>query len=251
MNLIKWVIVQIVLFISILLILISIKKKINKKYSLLSKKSIIDFFTRYNKNLSYQKPVPIRSKSYGKKNNYYLYSPVLVQKKNSIMIQPVRRIEDKNSRNPYRLEKFSMISVSLDKKDMGKTLNMFGNFFKNYCKLDMRKLGCVSINGSNDLDIEGIEKYYDLLEKWGIDKKNIYIRNAMEAVKDGEGDGYWIYPDPDFDHLKGWTISFHYQLATKSDISSYKNNKNWIEIAEISEIIGAVGYERIKLIMGL
>lgn len=83
MNLIKYSITVINLLLIFLLIFIYYKK--NTKNNL-SEKSIIDFFMKLNNKLKYQKTVPIKSKSYGKKNNYYLYSPVLVQKKNSIMI---------------------------------------------------------------------------------------------------------------------------------------------------------------------
>jgi len=132
---------------------------------------------------------------------------------------------------------------------MNETLDIFCNFFKNYCKLDMKKLGCVSISCSKKFDIDGIKKYYNLLEKWGIDKKNIYIRDTQKAIKQGKGDGYWIYPG--FNNLRGWTISFHYQLKPNSNISTYQNYNNWIEIAEIGENLGAVGLERINFVIKL
>jgi len=57
------------------------------------KKRIINFFEEMG--YKYQPPEPIRSKSYGPNNDYYIYSTAQVQKENTVMIQPIFRKEDR------------------------------------------------------------------------------------------------------------------------------------------------------------
>ncbi len=249
MKSLKYILITIL---QLIILIIFMKKSISKnklKTIKISKKNIINYFLNTNSELKYRKTVPIKSKLYGKNNNYYLYSTVLVQDKNEIMIQPIKRIEDKHSTNPLTLEKFNMVSVSINKRDMKKTLDLFLNFLKNYCKLDMKKIGCVSAKKSSMYNIEGIEKYIGLLEKYGIEKKNILARNPREAFIEGKGDGYWIYPG--FEKFQGWTISFYFKLGVNSNISTYHNYNTWIEIAEIGDIIGAIGYERLNYVINI
>lgn len=210
------------------------------------KTKIINFFE--NLGYTYQSPVPVRSKSYGPKNDYYIYSTEIVQKNNSVMIQPIIRKEDQNSNNPFRLSKFTMISIK-SCRDMANTIDICLKFIKDFCKFDIRKIGCVSISGDNLYDFDGIEMYIEQLTKEGISKNNIYIRNADEAVNEGAGDGYWT--DPDFSEYNEWSIAFYYQLKNGAKISNYKNYNEWLELSEITDSIIGFGLERIKHIMNI
>lgn len=209
------------------------------------KKRIINFFEEMG--YKYQPPAPIRSKSYGPNNDYYIYSTAQVQKENTVMIQPIFRKEDQGSANPFQLSKFTMISTRSG-RNMGEKVDISIKFMKDFCGIDMGKIGCVSISGNNRFGFEGIENYIGQLENGGINKKNIYVRNADEAVKEGAGDGFW--KDPDFSENNGWSISFYYQLENGANIADYKNYNKWLEVGEILEHEIGFGLERIKYVMG-
>ena len=219
-------------------------KKINDRNF---KKRIILYFNRLK--FRYQPPAVLRSFNYEKTNDYYLYSSVIVQKKKTVMIQPIIRIADNNSSNPFTLNKFSMISVRKNNRNMGLTINLILPFLKNFCKIDMNKIGCVSLSSNNTYGFEGIEKYISLLKSWGINENNILIRNAEEAVTQATGDGYWKDPDPDFSIYQGWTISLHYKCNSNANIADYTDYNSWIEIGELAEEGGVMGYERIKYVI--
>ena len=208
------------------------------------KKRIINFFEEMG--YKYQPPAPIRSKSYGPNNDYYIYSTAQVIKENAVMVQPIVRKEDQGSSNPFRLSNFNMISVK-NEVNLSKMVDTSIKFMRDFCGIDMGKIGCVSISGNNRFGFEGIENYIRQLENGGINKKNIYIRDADEAVNEGAGDGYW--KDPDFSEYNSWSISFYYQLENGANIAEYKNYNKWLEIGEIGDNDFGFGFERIKYVM--
>uniref|UniRef100_A0A6C0ITM8 Uncharacterized protein n=1 Tax=viral metagenome TaxID=1070528 RepID=A0A6C0ITM8_9ZZZZ len=208
------------------------------------KNRIILYFNKLR--FKYQPPGVLRSFNYEKTNDYYLYSSVIIQKKKTLMIQPIKRVADNNSSNPFTLNKFSMISVRKNNKNMDSTINLIIPFLKNFCKIDISKIGCVSLSSNNTYGFEGIENYIPLLKSWGINENNILIRNADEAVREASGDGYWKDPDPNFSNYQGWTISLHYQRENNANIENYTDYNSWIEIGELAEEGGVMGYERIK-----
>ena len=211
------------------------------------KKNIFGYFNRLK--FKYQQPVKIRSFKYEKTNDYYLYSTVIVQNKRTIMIQPIIRISDYNSSNPFNLNKFSMVSVRLNIKNMKKIINITMRFLQNICKIDITKLGCVSISENNSYGYQGIESFIPQLKSWGISENNILIRDADEAVAQGSGDGFWRDPDPDFSNYQYWTITLYYQLANNSNISDYTDYTKWVEIGEMLEQSSVMGYERLKYVI--
>lgn len=206
------------------------------------RKNIYLYFNRLK--FSYQSPKKIRSFKYQKINDYYLYSTTIIQNKRTIIIQPIIRISDYNSSNPFNLNKFSIVSVKLNVKNMKKTINIIMRFLKNICKI-----GCVSLSENNNYGFQGIEKFIPQLVNWGVSQNNILIRDAEQAVLEASGDGFWKDPDPKFSNYQYWTITLFYQLSDNSNISDYKDYNKWVELGEMAEEGCAMGYERLKYII--
>ena len=161
-------------------------------------------------------------------NQIYNYSPYKFND-NSIMIANVYR-EDDNTK-PFHLEYFNMLYASHD-GDVVKTIDMVCSFLKNFCNTDMQKLLIVSITENNKYSLPGIEPFINVFVKNGLRQENILIRKDVDnAVKLGEGDGYWR--NPFNKNQKFPSFSILYPLHNDSSITDFNNKNKWLEIGEV------------------
>ena len=178
-------------------------------------------------------------------NQVYNYSPYKFND-DSIMIANVYRKGD-NSK-PFHLEYFNMLYTSHD-GDVVKTIDMVCSFLKNFCNTDMQKLLIVSITENNKYSLPGIEPFIHVFVKNGLREENILIRKDVDnAVKLGEGDGYWRNLFNDKEEYP--TFSILYPLYNDSSITDFKNKNKWLEIGEagigLDEKGFGMGVERLE-----
>ncbi len=167
------------------------------------------------------------------KNKVFEYSTIyqdvldLGKSKGGFIAKLSRENEDPN--NKYNLKLFNVLSIYYNNSSSSVVKPM--KYLKRFCKADMNKIGIVSITEKNKLGVPGIEPLVPEFKKYGIQKKNILIRKDVEeAVRKGEGDGYWR--DLVKTNVEGPTFSIHVPLKYGADIKNYENKEEWLEVAE-------------------
>jgi hypothetical protein len=131
-----------------------------------------------------------------------------------VYVQPCSRLEDIANRNqPVTLAYFHILAVA-DEAGMAREelLTQFLGFLVDRVGLDPQRLVLVST--------ELFEPWRPALESYGLGSHQLVIRPIEQAVRDGQGSGFFGPKGHPF-HPESWTASFHYPLRDDAGPSAF------------------------------
>lgn len=149
-----------------------------------------------------------------------------------VYVQPCSRLKDIASRDqPVTLAYFHILALANDAPAArDEMLVQFLGFLVERVGLDRQRLVLVST--------ERFEPLRPALEPFGLGSGQLVVRPVEEAVRDGQGSGFFSPKDHPF-HPESWTASFHYAMS--GDATSTELRYPLPGHLELGELVFATG----------